>query len=187
MVALHGEGGVDEVVRGEPLEDHGGSAVERDAVGHTEQLVGVHDHELGVRAGGLHPDHAVARGPDRSLARRIVARRASRLSYRSTVRARPDLHDGAAAVRPHDVGERHRVRAGAAVGVDEVHPGCGDADQDLAGTGDRVGEVGELEDVGAARLAGLDRTHGPTLDARAAGLVRPARRISALDPGRIDM
>ena len=107
--------------------------------GTTQRLRLPDRHQLGVRAGRRRPRDAVADGDLGDVG--------------------ADRDDLARALGSHDVRERHRVRAGAAVGVDEVDARGGDADEDLVGGRLGVGEVDELEDVGTARGGGLDSAH----------------------------
>ena len=137
---LDGERRGHEVVRGEALEGERGGDLVGDAVGDQQRLRLPDAHQLGVGAGCRRPGDPVTDGDLADVG--------------------ADRDDRPGALRAHDVRERHRVDAGPAVGVDEVDPGGGDADEDLVGGGLGVGELGELEDVGTAGGGGSDGAHG---------------------------
>jgi hypothetical protein len=139
----HLEGGPHEVVRGDALQRQGGGSREVQAVRDGDDARGVHRHQLGVRARSGVPRHAVA---DREAAH-----------------VRADRLHGAGTLGADDVGVLHGVHPGAAVDVDEVDARRGDADQDLAGTGCGVGELGVGQDLGTARFSGYDCVHGASL------------------------
>ncbi len=69
--------------------------------------------------------------------------------------------DGACAVHSRRIGQRRKLRvfAGANVGLDWVDAGCGNADEDLAGGGSEIGDVGHLEDFRLAELLDTDGFH----------------------------
>ena len=93
-------------------------------VGNVERVAFVHRHELGLPASSEQPHRPV--------------------TDREAEHARPDRGYGARALEPGDVGRsarRRRVAAGALRQIGAVDAGAGDANQQLAVTGDRVGTL----------------------------------------------
>ena len=64
---------------------------------------------------------------------------------------------------PRPNGGLHRVGARPLVGVDEVHPRGGDADEHLSGARGRVGDLVEAHDLGTTGFGDTDGAHGRLL------------------------
>ncbi len=139
---------------------------EVEAIGHREDVALVDRDELRVAAAGEQRAHAVADAPAR--------------------RTRADGRDRARHLEPQ-VRRRacgRRVRALALAEVGAVDAGGGHADQDLSGAGDRIREVGEGEDVGAAGGGEGDRAHPATVRPPRPASGRPQKYMnSQLNPG----
>ena len=125
---------------GQALEHARGDVGVRDVVGDADRGTGGERDEFGVGTGGRAPGDAVAGAEAGDVG--------------------ADGEDGARALAARDEGGAERSAALAFVDVLEVDPGGGQADQQVAGAGSRVGAFGLGQDFGAAVPLGHYCAHG---------------------------
>ena len=114
---------------------------------------------------------------DPALGRRGVFRVAARAHQRDDALARVLAHAGDLAARDQRQRRPLHVAVRARVGVGEVEPGAGHADQHLAGgRAAGSGSSARAEHLGAAELGHLDRAHGAEATGRVAHV--PSSRVA---------
>src|SRR5699024_297568 len=116
-----------QVLRGQALQRHRGSHLGADSLGHTQQVVRIHDDLRRIRPRPLMPCDTVADGP--------------------ALDTFADGSDAARALRANDVRKLHRIHTGTAIRIDEVHARGLDVDEHLTGPGDWGLHLTELEDL----------------------------------------
>ena len=138
LQALGRQRALEQVLRGQALEHHGGAGLEADRVGQAADRHRRHDAPLAVAA---------------RLGAGGVGDAIADLQVRD---ARADRLDHAGALAAEDERHAHRIQARALVGVDEVGADRVMADADLARAGLADLEIDELQLFGAAGLGDAD-------------------------------
>src|SRR5262249_53581824 len=129
-----------EIVGGHALEEHGGRDIHPDSVGNLDRAGGRDRLYLGV-------------GAERAFV-------ADAISDREVGDTLPESDHGAGGFGAWNEWQRHVVHAAAPIHIDEIDAGGSDANEQLAGTGDRVRDVLVAKNVWASGLVYTDGLHG---------------------------